>query len=258
MRIRTLVGIGVALAAAVALVAPRGDVAADEAGKVKLVGGDQKYVGDLVEADIKALNDLLSANPPKKPQIKQARVLAIVIGLNAEAAGNKAVRAHAGKVVEALADEKLAEAKEAAKALVSAKGDGAASGDIIKSGLFDKDPTTNDWDRDLAMQLFKTSKAGGLGIEGNIKNKWVGKAPVGKDVDVARAHAQKAAVIGLALQQMGPPKGKPDADWKKYAADMTKAADEAAAAAKKNDGKAMVAAFNQLDKACTNCHEKYK
>src|SRR5262245_17716709 len=113
MRIRTLVGIGAALAAAVALVAPRGDVAADEAGKVKLVGGDQKYVGDLVEADIKALNDLLSANPTKKPQLKQARVLAIVIGLNAEAAGNKAVRTQAAKVVEALADEKTAEAKEA-------------------------------------------------------------------------------------------------------------------------------------------------
>jgi hypothetical protein len=242
---------------------PRADVAADENGKVKLVG-TEKFVKDLLKADITELQSALSPAEPKKPALKRARVLAVVIGLNAEATGDKgeaaAIREQAGKVVDAIANEKLAEAKEAAKALTTAKeATGAKPVDLIKVGLFDSDPTTNDWDRDLTMQLFKTPRAGGLGIETNVK-KWSGKAPVGKDVDVAAQQAQKAAIIGMTLQRMSAPKDKKEkgSEWKKLAEDMQKASEDALVAADKKDGKAMVDAFSRLDKACTVCHEKFK
>jgi hypothetical protein len=255
MRIRTLLGIGAAVVVAVALT----DAWADE-GAVKLVGEKGKVTA-LVDADIDALNTLLSPNAGaiKKPQIKQARVLAIVIGLNAEAVGDKAVRNAAGAVVAALADDKLDEAKEAAKAMKTKKAVAGGNVDLVKTGLFDKDPATNDWDRDLAMQLFKTARAGGLGIEGKVKD-WSGKPPVGKDLESAAVYAQKAAMIGQVLQKMTPPKDKKlsEAEWKKWASDMTTAAEEAMTAAQKRDGKATMAAFSRVDKACTVCHEKAK
>jgi hypothetical protein len=236
-------------------------VADESGGKVKLVG-TQPFVSGQVKADIAELQKALSAAKPEKKDIKRAKVLAVAIGLNAEAMGEKgeaaAIREQAGKVVEELAKENLAGAKEAAKALTTAKAaTGGASVDLIKTALFDTDPTVNDWDRDLTMQLFKTARAGGQGIESNIK-KWSEKAPVGKDVDTAAQQAQKAAVIGQVLQRMSAPKDKAGGDWKKYASEMEKASEDALDAANKKDGKAMQAAFSRLDKACTNCHEKFK
>ncbi len=265
MKICTLVGLGAVFCAAI-MFSPsraepprRDDVQADK-GSVKLVG-DKGDVENLVKADVAELQKLLSEAKPEKKKIKQARVLAVVIAMNAEALGgdSAAVRDQAAKVAEALAkDDGLKEAKEAAKGLTTVKTPSGAHGDPIKT-LFDDDPNVRDWDRDLIMQLFKTPRAGGLGIESKVKA-WAEKAPVGKDMDLAATYAQKCAVVGQVLQRINQPKGKPisEADWKKYAADMSAAADEAMKAAKSKDGKAVMNAFGKVDKACTVCHEKAK
>ena len=261
MKIHTRVGIVAAVCAAAIISLARTASHADEAGgRVKLVGSEQQ-VGDFLKADIADLQKALSAAKPEKKDLKRARVLAVVIGLNAEALGSKgevaAVREQAGKVLESLAKDDLDGAKEAAKGLTTVKtATGAKQPELVRY-LFDDDPAVKDWDRDLTMQLFKTPRAGGMGIEAKLKS-WAEKAPIGKDVDLAIPYAQKSAVVAIALQKMTPPKGKAATEWKKYAVDMQTASEEAMAAAAKKDGKAMLAAFGRLDKACTICHEKFK
>jgi len=257
MKFRTLLGIAAALAVVVVL-----GLRAEESGKVKLIGKNGDVV-KLIEADTDELNKTLSPAKPDKKDLKRAKVLAVVIGLNAQALGSgnaeaAAMHEQAGKVLAALnKDDGLAEAKEAAKALKTAKAGTGATVDLVK-GLFDEDPTVKDWDRDLVMQLFKTTRAGGLGIESKIKS-WSEKAPAGgKDMDLAANYAQKSAVIGMALQRMTAPKGKPAAAWQKLAKDMQVASEEAMEAAAKKDGKALMIAFGRVDKACTICHEQYK
>lgn len=258
MKIRTFMGIAAALGAVGLITLAQSGLLADE---VSLVG-TEKEVTALIKADIADLQKALSPAKPERKDIKRAKVLAMVIALNAKALGGKgesaAIAEQALKVAEALAKEDgLAEAKEAAKALTTAKTATGASGDVVKAALFDNDPTVKDWDRDLAMQLFKTPRAGGLGIESKIKA-WAEKAPVGKDTELAANFAQKVGVIGQALQAVAPPSGKGADEWKKLATDMQTASQEAVAAAAKKDGKAMMAAFGRIDKACTVCHEKFK
>lgn len=262
MKIRTLMGLAAALCVAAVLSVPRGSLSADEAGAVKLIG-NEKAVSELVQADVKELQSILSAGAPEKKNLKRAKVLAMVIGLNTQAIGKgeaMAIHDQAGKVLEALGKDDLAAAKEASKAMTTAKNGGGKAHDVVK-GMFDADPTVNDWDRDLVMQLFKTPRAGGIGIENKIKA-WAEKAPVGKDLELAANYAQKSAMIGLALQRMAPPAKQKQltADWKKLAEDMTSASEEAykLASAEKKDGKALMASMSRIDKACTVCHEKFK
>jgi hypothetical protein len=254
MKIRTMLGIGAALCATAVFGPPRADVSADEAGNVKLIGS-AKDVNKLIKDDAAELQKALSDSKPKPKDRKRAQLLAVVIALNAKALGAEGagIQAQATKIAEALAkgDDGMATAKKEAAKLLSAKADGAA-GDAIKT-LKDEDGS---WDRDLAMQLFKTARAGGLGIEGKVKS-WSEKAPASKEMETAAAYAQKCAVVGMILDQMSPPKDKKvsAADWKKYADDMTAASADAMKAAKNGDGKAVASAFSRVDRACTVCHE---
>jgi hypothetical protein len=229
---------------------------------VKLVG-EKNAVGKLIAADIDLLKKALSAPKPEKKDQKRARVLAVVIGLNAQAVGNdesKAIFEQVYKVAHALAQEDgLADAKKAVAAVgVSKSPTGEKTGDIVKF-LFDEDPTVKDWDRDLAMQLFKTPRAGGLGFESKIKD-WSESAPkAAKDLETAAGIAQRTAVIGMALEKMtAPKKSKPGTDWKKYSQDLQAASADALKAAGSKDSKALQASLARMDQACTVCHEKTK
>jgi hypothetical protein len=257
MKIRTVLGIGACLCAAAVFGPPRTDIRADEGGKVKLVGS-AKDVSKLIEEDSAELQKALSAPKPAVKDVKRARILAVVIALNAKALGGNgaAVQEQAVKVAEALANGNDADAKQAAAALTTAKTPSSgAHGDAIKT-LMDDDPATKDWDRGLAMQLFRLPRLGGLGIESKIKI-WVDRPPTGKDMDLAASHAQKAAVVGMVLQRMSPPKDKKitAGEWKKFASDMSVSAEEAMKAAKSGNRDAVKAAFGRVDQACVACHE---
>lgn len=250
MRLRIVLGIVAALFAAVLIGVPSSRSRADD-GAVKLFGsaGDVKK---MTATDIAELQKILSASKVAKKDAKRAMVLAVVIGLNAQASGNMAQHEQAGKVLAALADENTADAKKAAAGLNSASGSGKAV-DVVK---FLYDNGAKDWDRDLTMQLFKTPRAGGLGIESKIK-KWGEDGVKAGDLAMIANAAQKCAVIGAAAEKMDPPANKKQAkdQWTKYAKDLQAASIEAMNA---KDAKAAKTAIDRMDKACTACHEMFK
>lgn len=247
MRVRTLLSIGAVLAMAGLVVFSTGQ--ADEP-SVKLFGDKAKVAGYLKE-DIAELQKILGAAKIEKKDVKRAKVLAMVIGMNAQATGNMGAHEAAGKVLAALKAEDNGAAKTAAGGFASA-GSGKAQ-NLVKH-MFDDD--SKDWDRDLVMQLFKTPRAGGQGIESKIK-KWAEDGVKAGDVAAVNAAGQKSAVIGAAIEQMDPPPAKKGfkSDWIKFAKDMQAAAEEAANA---KDAKGAQAALGKIDAACTKCHEKFK
>jgi cytochrome c' len=262
MKIRTMLGIGACFCAAAVFGPPRTDLRADEGGKVKLIGS-AKDVAKLIDEDSAELQKALSAAKPALKDQKRARMLAVVIALNSKALGGNgaATLEQAAKVAEALAkgDDGLADAKAAAGALTTAKTPGSGTqGDPVKT-LWDSDPNTKDWDRGLAMQLFRAARIGGMGIEGKIKV-WAEKAPAGKDMDLAASFAQKSAVVGMVLQQMSPPKDKkvPADDWKKFAKNLTAASEDAMKAAKSGNEQAIKTAYGRVLQSCVACHDVAK
>ena len=147
MRLRIVLGIVAALFAAVLIGVPSSRSRADD-GAVKLFGsaGDVKK---MTATDIAELQKILSASKVAKKDAKRAMVLAVVIGLNAQASGNMAQHEQAGKVLAALADENTADAKKAAAGLNSASGSGKAV-DVVK---FLYDNGAKDWDRDAIIRF---------------------------------------------------------------------------------------------------------
>jgi hypothetical protein len=248
MRVRTVLGIGVVMFVAAFVGLASLDSRADEK-TVKLFGSPDS-VKKLTATDITDLQKILAAAKVEKKDSKRAKVLALVIGLNAQAAGDMALHEQAGKVLAALADDKFDDAKKAAAGLANAKGDGKAV-DLMK---FFFDPP--DWDRDLLMQLYKTPRAGGLGIESKIK-KWGEDGVKASDMAAVVAAAQKSAVIAAAIESIDPPLAKKQfkKEWSQYAKDLQAAAEEAI---KAKDPKAAKTAIDRMDKACTACHEKFK
>lgn len=247
MKVRTMLGIGAVLSAAVLVGSLTTGSRAEET--VKLFGTNDS-VKAILAADTAELQKILAAAKIEKKDSKRAKTLALVIGLNAKAVGNMALHEQAGKVLAALADDNNADAKKAAAGLGSAKGDGKAV-DLI--GYF-KDG--QDWDRDLIMQLFKTPRAGGLGIESKIK-KWGEDGVEAKDMATVASCAQKSAIIAAAIEGIDPPAAKKQLkkEWSQYAKDLQAAAEEAI---KAKDPKAAKTAVDRMDKACTACHEKFK
>jgi hypothetical protein len=252
MRIRTLLGIGVALSAACLMWLNSAGIQADDG--VKLYG-EAGAVKKMTATDVGDLQKILSAAKLEKKDIKRAKILALVIGLNAQATGDMALHEQAGKVLAALTDDKTADAKKAAAGLDSASGPGKST-DLVKH-LFDA--ASKDWDIDLTMQLFKTPRAGGLGIESKIK-KWAEDGVKAGDLAAIANAAQKSAIIGLSAEKMDPPQAKKQfkADWEKYSKDLQAASADAISAAGKKDTAAAKTAIERMDKACTACHEKFK
>jgi hypothetical protein len=250
MKVRSVLGIGAVLLLAAMLVGSLSTGSrAEEGGSVKIFGTTESVRAALA-TDIAELQKILAAAKVEKKDSKRAKTLALVIGLNAKAVGLMALHEEAGKVLAALADDNNADAKKAAAGLANAKGDGKAV-DLTKFFI-----DANDYDRDLVMQLFKTPRAGGLGIESKIK-KWGEDGVTAKDMPAVAAAAQKSAIIGAAIEGFDPPPAKKQLkkEWVQYAKDLQAAADEAI---KAKDPKAAKTAIDRLDRACTACHDKFK
>ena len=213
--------------------------------------------------DIADLQQVLAAARLEKKDRKRAFVMAFMIGANAETIAKldksrdwMAVHAQAGRIMAALKDENTAAAKAAAADLHQVRGPGNGI-ELVKHYF---DPAVRDWDRDLVMQLCKTPRAGGLGIEVKIKN-WVALGVPRNDLDSAAEVAQKMLVLGMALEKMAPPpalaRAKPQ--WIQFSRDLQASATETvnAAAGKKNP-QATGTAIGKIDAACTRCHGMFK
>jgi hypothetical protein len=257
MRRGIRIGFGFAVLAAgmVALTALRGR--ADEQGGWKMLV-PANVVAELIKEDTKVVNDALKAEKPLAKDQKRAKVAAMLLAIYGGAdSKNGGLHGQAIKVIEALnKEEGVAEAKAAA-AQLSASGGGDAKGDPLKAVW---DVENKDYDRDLAMQLFKGTRAGGLGYEKTVKE-LSEKTPTAKDMNAVSVLAYKTAMLTQALERI-PLKAQggqktPD-NWKKFVGELRKAALETGEAASNKNAAAVKAGLGRMDKACVNCHEVFK
>jgi len=234
---------------------------AGRAGDVKLVV-PAAAVTDMVKSDIEVVTAALAGKDGKAPlpkDVKRAKVATLNIALTAKASKNDALYAQAIQVLEGLAKEDgIADARKAADGLSKPSG-GDAKGDPIKLALWDTD--NKSWDKDLAMQLFKTPRAGGLGFEKTIKD-YAEKDPPASKLNEILAMAHKIAMLSQAIEQVGPDKAdgptKTPEAWKKFAETLQKTALEVATAASSKKAGAVREALFRMDTSCVNCHEKFK
>src|SRR5262245_44933077 len=219
-------------------------------------------MASMVADDIKIVNEALKEKDGKAPlpkDVKRAKVAALDIALTAKASKNDALYGQAMQVLEALAKEDgVPDARKAAAGLSKPTG-GDAKGDAIKLALWDSD--NKSWDKDLAMQFFKTPRAGGLGFEKIIKD-YAEKDPPANKLNEIMAMSHKIAMLSQAIQKVGPDTtagpGKTPEAWKKFAEILQKTALEVAAAAGSKKPAEVKAALGRMDTSCVNCHEKFK
>jgi hypothetical protein len=122
--------------------------------------------------------------------------------------------------------------------------------------MFFWDAANNEFDRDLVMQLFKSQRAGGKGIEISIKN-WAAAAPNAQEMEKARMAANEVATLAEVIEKVAPgPGGRmAPANWIKFSRALKEAALDAA---KKNKPDDMQKAMNKVDAACVGCHNLFK
>lgn len=259
MRTRTLLGLGAALLTSGLLALAGLDSRADDAqGGYKLVV-PAGVVTELIKDDTKVVTDALKTDKPAGKDQKRAKVSAMLLAIYAEANGkDTGLHAQALKVIDALNKEDgVAEAKAAAAKLAS-PGTDSAKGDPLKAVW---DESQKDYDKDLVMQLFKGTRAGGLGYEKMIKE-LSEKTPSAKDMAAVATLAAKTAMLTQAIERVGPSKSgggqKTPENWRKFAGDLQKAAIETANDASKKNAAGVKAGLGRMDKACVNCHEVFK
>src|SRR5262249_56501089 len=88
------------------------------------------------------------------------------------------------------------------------------------------DTENKSWDKDLAMQLFKTTRAGGLAYEKTIKDYAEKDPPAGEMSKIAML-AYKTAMLAQVIEQLNPEKP----EWKKFAQNLQATAKEVGDAA---------------------------
>lgn len=263
MRTRTLLGLAalLTLASLVALWSIRSEAA--DGPKLVVSGPSARK---LIEDDIKELQKALQPAKVEKRDQRRAKVLAMCIALNSQSlmatgSGDKATLGGnyetAIKVAEALHDDKVADAKTAAAGFGKAKATAVKPVDVTKY-LKDGD----DLDIDTGMQPFKSTRAGGLGIEKMIKDiAEAPKNPPAKDLPKIATMANRAATMTMYLEHLAPKENigkRTKAAWTKYINDLRIASMEAAAAAEKKDAAATKAALAKMDVSCVACHEIFK
>jgi len=262
MRTRTLLGIAALLATVggAALLSMRGQAA--DAPKLVIPAAAAQ---SLIKEDIKELQKAANLAGPKKGDLRRVRVLAVLIAQNAEGLaaagqGDKAELAgqHAAaiEILELLQkDAPAADVKKSAAKFDGAKGDGIKPADLTK---YLKDDGMPDWD--TSMQLYKSTRAYGLGIEKLVKD-FSEKNPTAKDLPTIATAAYRAASVTAYLERLPPNEDsgkKTKAAWQKYVQDARASALEAAAAAEKKDAKATKAALAKMDVSCVGCHDVFK
>lgn len=252
MRNRSLL-IGSALIVAIALIQFRDATRADENKDLEKPSAQSRELEKWAKADIAALQQLLGGAKLERKEMKRAKVLAYVVGADAQALNWLTVHEQMDGVLAALARDNLTQARNLASNVSPVKTPGKPV-DLTKHFL-----DGGDWDRDLIMQLFKTPRAGGLGIEVKIKG-WLAAGVRPAELDAVAETTHRISVIGSALERMAPPqaKARQKPQWQKFAKDLQEASAEAITASGKKDTRAAAAALTKVDAACVNCHTIFK
>lgn|SRR5262245_14580208 len=237
---------------AIALVLFNDASCADENKDLEKVAARSDNLEKWANADIATLKQLLSTQLERK-HLKQAKVLAYLVGTEVEPLEWLSAHEKMDRVLKALDNADLVEARKLASNVVAAKSPGKSI-DLTKHFF-----AGGDWNRDLVMHLFKTTRAGGLGIEVKIKG-WVAGGVRLAELDAVAETTHKVSVIGSALEKMAPPlaKMRQKPQWQKLAKDLQEASAEAIAASGKKDARAAGAALVKVDAACVNCHTVFK
>ena len=211
------------------------------------------------EANIAQLQKHLMVCDTDASKAKQygptAKTLAMMVALDAEALGDKALKEQALKVASAIAAKNYKGAIEAAKALTIKAGTAPLpAADLTKVSKFDLDEV---------MSAFRVEKVGGLNIEKDIRAIFNAKMMVNPaDVEVL---ATRTAVLLDYTCAMPNDKAKTNkdntAEWTKLSKDsieITKKLSEEAAKGKGVNEKEIIKLLKGLDAKCSDCHNKYR
>jgi hypothetical protein len=110
----------------------------------------------------------------------------------------------------------------------------------------------DDFDRDTTMQLFKSTRIGGLGIETMIQQ-FAQTAPTPKEMEKIVAALYRVQVLTEVIDKVAP-EGK-SAKWGGYSKALRDAVVDATTKKKPEDLKT---ALNKIDGACAACHAEFK
>jgi hypothetical protein len=208
----------------------------------------------IVEEDSKDIQKILNAEKVRRPDRRRALVSALVVATvannNAKDPQMAAVRDQAVHLLNALKADDADTAKEAAKRLTSVKP--AGPGTMQNLGLEKYLKEGDDFDRDTTMQLFKSTRAGGLGIETMIQQ-YAKTAPTAKEMEKIMAALYRVQILTEVIDKVAP-EGKAT-KWGGYSKALKEAVGEATTKKKPEDLKA---ALNKLDGACSACHAEFK
>src|SRR5262245_53221989 len=208
----------------------------------------------IIEEDSKEVQKVLTANKILARDRRRALVSTIVIAAaaneNAKDPRMAAVRDQAIKVLDALAKDDSDTAKDAALELtkVNPADTGAARNLELQKYFRDGE----DYDRDTLMQLFKSTRVGGLGIETMIQ-KYAKAAPPAKEMDNIMAALYRVLILTEVIDKVAP-EGKA-AKWGGYSKALKEALADATTKKKPDDVKT---ALNRIDGACAACHAEFK
>ena len=212
----------------------------------------------VIAADIEFLNAGFAEKPTRAGPLSALKGGAMLLALNAQngldgkdADKMAAVRAQALKVAEALAAKKTADATAAAAGLAAAKGGDKKPLKLHEQAKFDLSEL---------MSPFKSSKAGGMNIEADLK------AAEKAIKDLAALEVQAARVALIAQYTLDMPAGTAEGGakrklWDDLAKESQKLALETAAEAAKGakaDQAKLKKAIAGINLNCKTCHEKFR
>jgi len=213
----------------------------------------------LIAAEVENIQLGLEKMPLTKGGIKGMKSASMLLALNAQnnmegadAAKMAGLRDSALKVAAALEAGKVGDAKTAAKTLSA-----PAAGDAKKMvKLADQ----NKFSLDEAMSLLSSSRAGGLNIENDLKDRDVEKTM--KDPKKVELYAARMALIGQYSLDLPPgdANGAKKKKWEDWSKEMTQLSNDLAveAAKAKPDTAAMKKKIGLLNKNCADCHNEFR
>ena len=218
-----------------------------------------KDIDKLIIQDGKYIQEELSKDKLTKKGKKKVQIATVMVAVYAHAASTKSneqsmatLQHQAERVLKAVDDGKLEDARKAAKLLVP---DLAADPSIKPLPLAPEKAV----DLEALMRQFSSDKVGGFGMEKALEDLVEGK---GIDFEKAANLANKTAMIAVvAGHSFAPAKDdgkKTKAAWLGFAKEMKAGALELAAAAHAKKEADVNKLADNLSKSCVNCHDVFR
>lgn len=203
----------------------------------------------------KKLADIVAEPTKNRGAMKTVKTVAMLLALNAEGNGDKALRDQAFALADEIAKKNWAGAVTIAKGLNSPKaGNGGLPTDFAN--------TRYKFDLEEVMSPFRVARAGGMNLESDLK----GAVKAGK-IDPKEAVTIGSHSAGISAFTTVFPNDKAMANpqktklWNQYTQDMANAGKQLAEEGLKGakaDPKAMMTTVKKLEKSCVQCHAEFR